>query len=71
MLNLRLHVNEKFDINIAWFLIILGGIIECFWVSGLKYSTEIWQYILTAIGVCISFTCLYTILSYTYNNYSY
>lgn len=41
MLNLRLHVNEKFDINIAWFLIILGGIIECFWVSGLKYSTEI------------------------------
>ncbi|GKY32749.1 hypothetical protein THJ066_07570 [Campylobacter jejuni] len=42
---------------IAWFLIILGGIIECFWVSGLKYSTEIWQYILTAIGVCISFTC--------------
>ncbi|HEG8359860.1 TPA: multidrug efflux SMR transporter [Campylobacter jejuni] len=50
-------MNEKFDINIAWFLIILGGIIECFWVSGLKYSTEIWQYILTAIGVCISFTC--------------
>lgn len=26
-------------------------------VSGLKYSTEIWHYILTAIGVCISFTC--------------
>ncbi|EOZ8515109.1 QacE family quaternary ammonium compound efflux SMR transporter, partial [Campylobacter jejuni] len=25
--NLRLHVNEKFNINIAWFLIILGGII--------------------------------------------
>ncbi|ENY8183394.1 QacE family quaternary ammonium compound efflux SMR transporter, partial [Campylobacter coli] len=43
-------MNEKFNINIAWFLIILGGIIECFWVSGLKYSTEIWHYILTAIG---------------------
>ncbi|EQA6187022.1 QacE family quaternary ammonium compound efflux SMR transporter, partial [Campylobacter coli] len=27
-------MNEKFNINIAWFLIILGGIIECFWVSG-------------------------------------
>ncbi|EDP2965947.1 QacE family quaternary ammonium compound efflux SMR transporter, partial [Campylobacter jejuni] len=25
-------MNEKFNINIAWFLIILGGIIECFWV---------------------------------------
>lgn len=57
--NLRLHVNEKFNINIAWFLIILGGIIECFWVSGLKYSTEIWHYILTAIGVCISLYLLF------------
>ncbi|EPO1126334.1 DMT family transporter, partial [Campylobacter coli] len=27
-----------------------------FWVGGLKYSTELWQYILTIIGVCISFT---------------
>ncbi|EAM0114956.1 multidrug efflux SMR transporter [Campylobacter coli] len=43
--------------NIAWFMVIFGGLIECFWVSGLKYSTEIWHYILTAIGVCISFTC--------------
>ncbi|EDH7392988.1 QacE family quaternary ammonium compound efflux SMR transporter [Campylobacter coli] len=43
--------------NIAWFMVIFGGLIECFWVSGLKYSTEIWHYILTAIGICISFTC--------------
>ncbi|MBF7043389.1 DMT family transporter [Campylobacter volucris] len=43
--------------NFAWFLVILGGVIECFWVSGLKYSVEIWHYVLTAIGVCISFTC--------------
>ncbi|HHW4060799.1 TPA: DMT family transporter [Campylobacter coli] len=42
--------------NIAWFMVIFGGLIECFWVGGLKYSTELWQYILTIIGVCISFT---------------
>lgn len=33
--------------NIAWFMVIFGGLIECFWVGGLKYSTELWQYILT------------------------
>ncbi|HEF9353138.1 TPA: QacE family quaternary ammonium compound efflux SMR transporter, partial [Campylobacter coli] len=38
------------------FMVIFGGLIECFWVGGLKYSTELWQYILTIIGVCISFT---------------
>ncbi|EIX0252969.1 multidrug efflux SMR transporter [Campylobacter coli] len=42
--------------NIAWFMVIFSGLIECFWVGGLKYSTELWQYILTIIGVCISFT---------------
>lgn len=48
----------KMNANFAWFFVILGGIIECFWVSGLKYSSEIWHYILTIIGVCISFTCM-------------
>ncbi|TXE87620.1 multidrug efflux SMR transporter [Campylobacter volucris] len=45
------------NVNFAWFLVILGGVVECFWVSGLKYSVEFWHYVLTAIGVCISFTC--------------
>lgn len=45
------------NLNFAWFLVILGGVVECFWVSGLKYSVEFWHYVLTAIGVCISFTC--------------
>lgn len=45
--------------NIAWFMVIFGGLIECFWVGGLKYSTELWQYILTIIGVCISFTLFF------------
>ncbi|CDG56378.1 TPA: multidrug efflux SMR transporter [Campylobacter coli] len=45
--------------NIAWFMVIFGGLIECFWVGGLKYSTELWQYILTIIGICISFICLF------------
>ncbi|HEC1752213.1 TPA: multidrug efflux SMR transporter [Campylobacter lari] len=47
----------KISSNFGWFMVILGGLVECFWVSGLKYSTEIWHYALTAIGVCISFTC--------------
>ena len=38
-------------------MVIIGGFVECFWVSGLKYSIEFWHYILTAIGVCISFAC--------------
>lgn len=43
--------------NIAWILILVGGICEVFWVSGLKYAdTLAWQ-ILTIIGIAFSFTC--------------
>lgn len=44
--------------NIAWFYVLIGGLVECVWVSGLKYSSELWHYALTAIGICISFTCM-------------
>lgn len=47
----------KLSANFGWLMVVLGGFVECFWVSGLKYSTELWHYVLTAIGVCISFTC--------------
>lgn len=50
-------MSQKINANFGWLMVILGGFVECFWVSGLKYSTEIWHYALTAIGVCISFTC--------------
>ncbi|RDU60203.1 multidrug efflux SMR transporter [Helicobacter sp. MIT 14-3879] len=47
----------KITPNIAWGLVIFGGILECFWVSGLKYADSVILYLLTAVGICISFTC--------------
>lgn len=50
-------MKKQISLNLAWSLIVLGGIIECFWVSGLKYANTLPLYILTGIGICISFTC--------------
>lgn len=47
----------KISSNLAWILIIIGGIVECFWVSGLKYANSFALYIFTALGILISFTC--------------
>ena len=41
--------------NVAWAFVVFGGIVECFWVSGLKYSHTPLQYGLTALGITISF----------------
>lgn len=43
--------------NVAWVLVLLGGIIECFWVSGLKYANSPALYAFTALGILASFTC--------------
>ncbi|WP_276882551.1 DMT family transporter [Campylobacter cuniculorum] len=43
--------------NLAWVLIVVGGIMECFWVSGLKYADSFALYILTGLGILISFSC--------------
>lgn len=42
----------------AWLLILFGGIMEIFWVSGLKHSTTLVGYFFTIIGILISFTCM-------------
>ncbi|MDD6056309.1 MAG: multidrug efflux SMR transporter [Helicobacteraceae bacterium] len=42
----------------GWALVILGGVIEPFWVSGLKYSASFIGYFLTAIGIVLSFICM-------------
>lgn len=42
----------------GWILIILGGMIEIFWVSGLKYADSLFLYILTGIGILCSFTAM-------------
>ncbi|WP_323053609.1 MULTISPECIES: multidrug efflux SMR transporter [unclassified Campylobacter] len=43
--------------NQAWFLLVLGGIVECFWVSSLKHSNSLLLYALTALGIIFSFSC--------------
>lgn len=45
----------KLTPNLAWGLVIFGGIIECFWASGLKYSDNLFAFTLTGIGIFISF----------------
>lgn len=43
--------------NLAWTLVVFGGVVECFWVSGLKYADGFTSYALTAIGIVVSFCC--------------
>ncbi len=45
----------KLTPNLAWGLVFFGGIIECFWASGLKYADNLFFYTLTGIGIFISF----------------
>lgn len=44
--------------NLAWGLVIAGGIVECFWASGLKYADNLLLYTLTGIGILFSFVCM-------------
>lgn len=46
--------NIKLTHNLAWGLVLFGGIVECFWASGLKYSDNLFFYTLTGIGILIS-----------------
>lgn len=48
----------KLTPNLAWGLVIFGGIVECFWASGLKYSDNLFAFTLTGIGIFISFICM-------------
>lgn len=50
-------MKKELSTNLAWALVLFGGFIECFWVSGLKYSTTFLGYSLTALGILISFSC--------------
>lgn len=46
----------KISTNLAWGLIVSGGIVECFWASGLKYADNLLLYTLTGIGILFSFS---------------
>ena len=50
--------NIQLTPNLAWGLVIFGGIVECFWASGLKYSENLFAFTLTGIGIFISFICM-------------
>ncbi|NLB88779.1 MAG: multidrug efflux SMR transporter [Syntrophomonadaceae bacterium] len=41
--------------NLAWTYVILAGIVEVFWVVGLRYSDTLWEWVGTAIIIVISF----------------
>jgi len=41
--------------NRHWLFVILGGVVEVLWVSGLKHSSNILEWILTAVAIIISF----------------
>lgn len=41
--------------NRHWLYVILGGVVEVLWVSGLKHSTNILEWILTIAAIAVSF----------------
>lgn len=45
-------------VNFAWLLVVLGGLVEVFWVTGLKYADTLATYALTGIGVLFSFSAM-------------
>lgn len=44
--------------NTAWALVVIGGVVECFWVSGLKYADSVGLYLLTGLGIVFSFCAM-------------
>ncbi|MCQ4088098.1 multidrug efflux SMR transporter [Saccharibacillus sp. JS10] len=41
--------------NRGWLFVLIGGLVEIGWVSGLKHSSNIWEWLLTGAGIAISF----------------
>lgn len=50
--------NSGISSNLAWGLILAGGIVECFWASGLKYADSLFLYALTGLGILFSFVSM-------------
>ncbi|WP_338083711.1 DMT family transporter [Campylobacter anatolicus] len=58
--------------NLSWLLVVAGGIVEIFWVSGLKHSDTLFLYTLTLLGIMFSFiamiiACKYLEVSIVYS----
>ncbi|GGN93450.1 DMT family transporter [Saccharibacillus kuerlensis] len=41
--------------NRGWIYVLIGGVFEVAWVSGLKHSSNIWEWLLTLAGIALSF----------------
>lgn len=50
--------------NLAWGLVLLGGVVEIFWVSGLKHADSIALYALTVCGIGFSFVAMLVAVRY-------
>lgn len=46
----------------AWCLLVFGGVLECFWVGGLKYSTTFFEATLTGIAIIASFIIMLVVI---------
>lgn len=44
--------------SLGWILVILGGLVEIGWVSGLKYADSFALYAMTGVGILFSFTAM-------------
>ncbi|HIV49009.1 MAG TPA: QacE family quaternary ammonium compound efflux SMR transporter [Candidatus Helicobacter avicola] len=44
--------------KIGYFCVIFGGILEIFWVSGLKYANTTWEFCLTIVAILVSFSLM-------------
>ncbi|KMY51339.1 DMT family transporter [Peribacillus loiseleuriae] len=44
--------------NINWIYVLLAGILEIVWVSGLKYSNNILEWVVTGATIVVSFIVL-------------
>ena len=50
--------------NFAWCLVVLGGIVEIFWVSGLKHADSPLLHALTLAGIVFSFASMLLAVRY-------
>ncbi len=41
--------------NRGWTYVFIGGVFEVAWVSGLKHSSNLWEWALTILGIAASF----------------
>ncbi|GAB6991251.1 DMT family transporter [Paenibacillus pini] len=44
--------------NKHWLFVIIGGVVEVVWVSGLKHADHIWEWLITLVAIITSFILL-------------